>query len=387
MGRSGSVCLRGASSNVVTGVSAFSLTYPLGHPWPVLCLAVDHVSWLDSAGYRRHLCRDRVRNVLGRDLGVANEIDLLLMQADQTKPIASTITSATVLLLLDLIKLLNVMTKLFMQVVLIMLFMLHATMKLVVRLLVKRTQKQNLMVMVALAQGVEWWMRPPIMSLEMMNVLMAVALTLMPPDRCSEKMRSFMVDYVRLDNPTQRSRLYKVLMMAVLADEKVDSSERRLLSKYREDHKITEEEHEAILLELGWTQVGWQRGWMNPEMAVQVHTEAGVPESTGGHQPLEGGHCPLDMSVDELKSATAPDKTMEAIAQAMLKSLIWVNRVISTNSFAWNPQREFLPRRAEGHREAVLRGNGISIPPEAACRSEKGMAGLRSKTLRNRIMW
>lgn len=65
-----------------------------------------------------------------------------------------------------------------------------------------------------------------------------------------------MVDYVRLDNPTQRSRLYKVLMMAVLADEKVDSSERRLLSKYREDHKITEEEHEAILLELGWTQVG-----------------------------------------------------------------------------------------------------------------------------------
>ena len=89
MGRSGSVCLRGASSNVVTGVSAFSLTYPLGHPWPVLCLAVDHVSWLDSAGYRRHLCRDRVRNVLGRDLGVANEIDLLLMQADQTKPIAN----------------------------------------------------------------------------------------------------------------------------------------------------------------------------------------------------------------------------------------------------------------------------------------------------------
>jgi len=125
-----------------------------------------------------------------------------------------------------------------------------------------------------------------------------------------------MVDYVRLDNPTQRSRLYKVLMMAVLADGKVDSSERKLLSKYREDHKITEEEHEAILLELGWTQVGWQRGWMNPEMAFQVHTEAGVPESTGGQQPLQ--------------------EASEAL------------------------------RRAQALLTAAMAGSGVSIPPEAA---------------------
>lgn len=42
-----------------------------------------------------------------------------------------------------------------------------------------------------------------------------------------------MVTYVSEDNPIQRSRLYKVLMMAVLADGKVDDSERRLLNKYR----------------------------------------------------------------------------------------------------------------------------------------------------------
>lgn len=74
-----------------------------------------------------------------------------------------------------------------------------------------------------------------------------------------------MVSYVSTNNPAQRSRLYKVLMMAVLADGKVDESERRLLNKYRESHRISEQEHLNVLEELDWTEAGWRRGWMHPE--------------------------------------------------------------------------------------------------------------------------
>lgn len=87
-----------------------------------------------------------------------------------------------------------------------------------------------------------------------------------------------MVSYVSTNNPAQRSRLYKVLMMAVLADGKVDESERRLLNRYRESHRISEQEHLNVLEELDWTEAGWRRGWMHPEnfseqeMATENHT-------------------------------------------------------------------------------------------------------------------
>ncbi|CAJ1353452.1 unnamed protein product [Effrenium voratum] len=85
-----------------------------------------------------------------------------------------------------------------------------------------------------------------------------------------------MVNYVSLDNPTQRSRLYKILMMAVLADGKVDDSERKLLSKYREDHRISEQEHLSVLQELGWSEEGFGRGWMNPENCTQATAEGNL---------------------------------------------------------------------------------------------------------------
>lgn len=74
-----------------------------------------------------------------------------------------------------------------------------------------------------------------------------------------------MVNYVSSNTPTQRRRLYKILMMAVLADGKVDDSERKLLSKYREDHQISQQDHLSVLQELDWTEAGFRRGWMNPE--------------------------------------------------------------------------------------------------------------------------
>ncbi|CAE7436524.1 TMEM65 [Symbiodinium natans] len=115
-----------------------------------------------------------------------------------------------------------------------------------------------------------------------------------------------MVDYVRLENPTQRCRLYKLLLMAVVADGKVDSAERRLLGKIREDHKITEEEHETILLEIGWTQVGWQRGWMNPEMAFQAAEESGSPAlAAHSGQPLQEASEALQRAQALLAAAMA----------------------------------------------------------------------------------
>lgn len=74
-----------------------------------------------------------------------------------------------------------------------------------------------------------------------------------------------MVNYVSKDHPAQQSRLYKVLIMAVLADGKVDESERNLLNRYRESHQISYQEHLSVLEELEWTEAGWRRGWMNPE--------------------------------------------------------------------------------------------------------------------------
>ena len=53
---------------------------------------------------------------------------------------------------------------------------------------------------------------------------------------------------------------YELLLMAVLADGRVDPLERVLLSDYSAEHPICQEQHEAMLTRAGWTLEDYERG-------------------------------------------------------------------------------------------------------------------------------
>eukprot|EP00434_Breviolum_minutum_P023823 symbB.v1.2.021016.t1/scaffold1796.1/size101022/1 len=116
-----------------------------------------------------------------------------------------------------------------------------------------------------------------------------------------------MVNYVSKDHPAQQSRLYKVLMMAVLADGKVDESERNLLSRYRESHQISYHEHLSVLEELEWTEAGWRRGWMNPENFSEQEVREASHSSQEAAVELQKAHEILGNVLQSLRRQAPPE--------------------------------------------------------------------------------
>ena len=60
--------------------------------------------------------------------------------------------------------------------------------------------------------------------------------------------------------PSSRNREYELLLMAILADGKVEPLERALLAEYVDEHPESKEQHAAILEEAGWTDADYLKG-------------------------------------------------------------------------------------------------------------------------------
>jgi len=101
---------------------------------------------------------------------------------------------------------------------------------------------------------------------------------------------------VNADKAGQSSRQYRELLAAVTADGYIDDKERTLLLQHKKDLRITDEEHNEILADLGWSVEAWDRG-----------TITSIP----GHHHLE------DASHEDLVKAAA---LLEQIARSMRAS-------------------------------------------------------------------
>jgi len=87
---------------------------------------------------------------------------------------------------------------------------------------------------------------------------------------------------VHKDRTTQGHNTYQALVAAVVADRVVEESERRFLRERQAELQITDEEHEGILAELGWTQEGFEAGSMLRRRSSARH--AGVEGASDAEQ-------------------------------------------------------------------------------------------------------
>jgi len=89
------------------------------------------------------------------------------------------------------------------------------------------------------------------------------------------------LDTLRDNRNKKRTGEYQQILAACLADGRVHSTQRRLLEDCRGRLGISDEEHDNMLRDLGWSHEDWLRGVLEQEVASTSDSAAKLEQAIG----------------------------------------------------------------------------------------------------------